>query len=167
MKSANAVPDVENNWTFCEFGDMSDGIHTVGLIAKTKERRFWFDYIEYQPTGTIDKEAVRVTRNDTDLLYGGSWSPLADGAQHTTVKGSNVSFNFIGKSQHVSTERSVSLTRTQARESPCMGCIPISCLMKMDRALTRLTEGPLPHLQSAVVATCRHTTAESSKSTVL
>lgn len=101
VKGANTFQSAGNYWTLCKFEDLPSGQHTVGLIVKTEGRRFWFDYIEYQPIGMVDNQVLRASRNDLDLSYEGSWAALADVAQHTMVKGSHVTFKFIGEPRYV------------------------------------------------------------------
>lgn len=97
VKRADPFPYAENNWTFCEFRDLPGGDHTIGLTVKTSERNFWFDYIEYRPSGTVDDEVLWASRDDADISYSGQWAALANVAHNTLNKGSSATFKFIGE----------------------------------------------------------------------
>lgn len=99
VKRADPFPYTENNWTFCEFGNLPAGDHTIGLTVKTTERNFWFDYIEYRPSGMVDNEVVQASRDDADLSYNGQWAALATVGHNTLNKGSSATFTFIGESK--------------------------------------------------------------------
>ncbi|TEB33267.1 hypothetical protein FA13DRAFT_1627518 [Coprinellus micaceus] len=96
VKRANPFQYVENNWVFCAFDNLPGGEHTIGLNAKPKGRNFWFDYIEYRPTGTVDNEVVVAGRDDADLSYSTGWAALANVGHNTMIRGSTATFRFIG-----------------------------------------------------------------------
>ena len=97
VKRANPFQYVENNWVFCAFDNLSGGEHTIGLNVKPKGRNFWFDYIEYRPTGTVDNEVVVAGRDDADLSYSTGWAALANVGHNTMIRGSTATFRFIGE----------------------------------------------------------------------
>lgn len=88
---------VENNWVFCSFQDLTAGQYTIGLKVKTKGRTFWFDQIQYRPTGVVQNEVVATTRDDADLSYSKGWAALANVGYNTLVGGSTATFRFIGR----------------------------------------------------------------------
>ena len=93
----NYFPYTENNWVFCSFSDLVAGAHTIGLRVKTSSRSFWFDQIQYRPTGTVENEVVAATRDDADLEYSSGWAPLANVAFNTLIRGSTATFKFMGE----------------------------------------------------------------------
>ncbi|EAU90361.1 hypothetical protein CC1G_00745 [Coprinopsis cinerea okayama7 len=86
----------ENNWVFCRFRGLDAGQHTITLNVRTRGRAFWFDRIEYRPTGVVENEMVATTRDDADITYNGRWRPLAEVAYFTHETGGSITFPFVG-----------------------------------------------------------------------
>ncbi|KAJ2915936.1 hypothetical protein MD484_g4483, partial [Candolleomyces efflorescens] len=86
----------ENNWVFCSFSNLVAGSHTIGVRVKNSSKTFWFDQIQYRPSGTVQGEVVAATRDDADLQYSSGWGPLANVAHNTLVRGSTATFRFTG-----------------------------------------------------------------------
>lgn len=97
----NPFPYAENNWVFCSFSNLVAGEHTIGLRVKTTAKTFWFDQIQYRPSGTVQNEVVAATRDDADLQYSSGWGPLANVAHSTLVRGSTATFRFVGESERL------------------------------------------------------------------
>jgi hypothetical protein len=93
----NYFPYTENNWVFCSFSNLVAGSHTIGVRVKNASRNFWFDQIQYRPSGTVENEVVAATRDDADLQYSSGWGPLANVAHNTLVRGSTATFRFTGE----------------------------------------------------------------------
>ena len=91
-------PHTENNWEFCNFQNIPAGRYTAGLRVKSRSgRSFWFDYIQYRPTVTVQNEVMLTTRDDADIVYSSGWGTLAEVAYSTVTQGDTATFRFIGE----------------------------------------------------------------------
>lgn len=86
-----------NQWPFCSFSGLSSGQHTIELIVRTKGRTFWFDEIQYTPTGVVRGETVDADQGDQDLSYSAGWESYKGIAFITRTRGSTVTFPFSGE----------------------------------------------------------------------
>ena len=88
----------ENNWLFCQKGQLSDGPHVVKVNVVSNGHTFWFDYIRYAPSASVSTQnsVVVVDHLDPAIVYGTGWGALGTTATFTNNLGSDMSFKFTG-----------------------------------------------------------------------
>ncbi|KAG6850864.1 hypothetical protein H0H93_007482 [Arthromyces matolae] len=99
FNSQNPFTSPENNWSLCELDSIIDGQHELTINVTSTNATFAFDYLVYtpSPTAALEPAIVRIDHTDPGLNYSSTgWSDLGGNAA-TSVAGSQVYFNFIGK----------------------------------------------------------------------
>ena len=98
----NPFQFVENNWVLCSTKNLTNSPHTLTVNVNSKGQSFFFDYLQYDPSNQDDALAgalVQVPRDDPAIKYDADrWEPLGDIATLTRVRGSSMTFDFIGRS---------------------------------------------------------------------
>ncbi|KAF8811573.1 hypothetical protein BYT27DRAFT_7240265 [Phlegmacium glaucopus] len=91
----------ENNWVFCDNGQLQDGPHVLSVRAKvSNQQTFWFDQIQYIPSSNVslDQSLLRVDSSDPVMRYSSGWQPLSDIVNLTQTAGSTLTYQFSGVS---------------------------------------------------------------------
>ncbi|KAF5372356.1 hypothetical protein D9615_009233 [Tricholomella constricta] len=90
----------ENNWNLCQQSVLNDGQHEITVKVTSAGTTFWLDYLVFTPSPEVsyDEAVLLVENSDTGILYDSSWGALGGTANMTTKKGSQVKFDFTGKS---------------------------------------------------------------------
>ncbi|KAF5372359.1 hypothetical protein D9615_009234 [Tricholomella constricta] len=90
----------ENNWILCQKSALNDGQHEITVKVTSAGTTFWLDYLVFTPSPQVsyDEAVLLVENDDTSVMYDSSWVALGANANMTTKKGSQVKFDFIGKS---------------------------------------------------------------------
>ncbi|KAF8875437.1 hypothetical protein BD779DRAFT_212451 [Infundibulicybe gibba] len=89
-----------NNFLLCDGKNVTDGNHTLTINVTMSHESFWFDYVTYIPSTTVSLESaiVRVERLDPAIVYDSGWGDLGNFSNFTFTNGSQLKFDFIGKS---------------------------------------------------------------------
>ncbi|KAF8801593.1 hypothetical protein BYT27DRAFT_7245174 [Phlegmacium glaucopus] len=91
----------ENNWVFCQNGQLHDGPHVLTVKAKvSNQQTFWFDQIQYIPSSNVplDQSILHVDSSDSTLQYSPGWQPLNGIVNLTQTAGSTLTYQFSGVS---------------------------------------------------------------------
>lgn len=94
---SGATNDSMNNLDYCERDGLDDGLrHTLSVTTTVSgQQTFWFDRIEYVPPlgVSLENKTLMVSSyQDPAFHYSSGW---INGM--TSIMGSSVSFDFIGK----------------------------------------------------------------------
>lgn len=92
------IPFSANNWRLCKAESLNPGTHVISMTAKTSGRPFWFDYIQYAPSPSLEANDVDLvlSHRDTSITYGDGWKPLGEYANMTQATGATVNITFFG-----------------------------------------------------------------------
>ncbi|KAF8808393.1 hypothetical protein BYT27DRAFT_7337775 [Phlegmacium glaucopus] len=99
--SLPVISYAENNWVFCQNGQLQDGPHVLTVKAKvSNQKTFWFDQIQYLPSSNVslDESIVRINSNDPDIQYSSGWKELNGVVNLTQTTGSTITYVFTGVS---------------------------------------------------------------------
>ena len=96
--SVSVLGAAENRLLFCEKDGLSVGQHQISVVVKvSNQQTFWFDYIQYLPTGTVSlaNAALSIDFTDSQIQYGSGWSSNNLGSS-TSQNAATLSFQFTG-----------------------------------------------------------------------
>jgi len=91
--------NADNNLLLCEADSLSDGPHTIELLATVlnSNHTFWFDNLYYAPSASVplDNATIAVYSDDPAVQFGAGWQSIP-GGETTQQFGANVTFDFVG-----------------------------------------------------------------------